>query len=57
MTIQDNLLHVAPAKGISYFTPAQEPASGTIADSADDVPQVFQPLRIRGLELQNRIMV
>ncbi|KZT24855.1 FMN-linked oxidoreductase [Neolentinus lepideus HHB14362 ss-1] len=40
----------APAPGISYFTPAQIPASGTI-DS------LFTPIKICGLELQNRIFL
>jgi len=48
------------APGISYFTPAQVPASGTalgIEDEAKQIPILFQPLKIRGLEFQNRIFV
>jgi 2,4-dienoyl-CoA reductase-like NADH-dependent reductase (Old Yellow Enzyme family) len=45
---------------ISYFTPAQEPPSGTASDPQPDgkpIPKLFQPLKIRGLTLQNRIML
>ena len=48
------------AKGISYFTPAQSPPSGTASDPQPDgshPPKLFQPLQLRGLTLQNRIMV
>ena len=48
------------AKGISYFTPAQNPPSGTALDPQPDgshPPKLFQPLKLRGLALQNRIMV
>ena len=49
-----------PAKGISYFTPAQKPPAGTALDPQPDgshPPKLFQPLKIRGLTMQNRIMV
>ena len=45
---------------IPYFTPAQEPPSGTASDPQPDgkpIPKLFQPLKIRGLTLQNRIML
>lgn len=45
---------------ISYFTPAQEPPSGTASDPQPDdrpIPKLFTPLKIRGLTLQNRIML
>jgi 2,4-dienoyl-CoA reductase-like NADH-dependent reductase (Old Yellow Enzyme family) len=45
---------------ISYFTPAQEPPSGTAFSpqhSGKPIPKVFTPLKIRGLTLQNRIML
>lgn len=48
------------AEGIPYFTPAQIPPAGTALDPQPDgrpLPKVFHPLRIRGLELQNRIWV
>lgn len=44
-----------PAKGISYFTPAQTPPSGTAVDNGQDVPTLFKPLTIRGVTFQNRI--
>ncbi len=49
-----------PAKGISYFTPAQHPPSGTASDPQPDgshPPKLFQPLKLRGITLQNRIML
>ncbi|KAA1477919.1 FMN-linked oxidoreductase [Dentipellis sp. KUC8613] len=45
---------------ISYFTPEQSPASGTAVDpqpNGQPIPQLFQPLRIRGVEFQNRIFL
>jgi hypothetical protein len=48
------------AKGISYYTPAQEPPAGSAADpqpNGSSPPLLFKPLKIRGLTLQNRIMV
>lgn len=47
-----------PAKGISYFTPAQTPPAGTAVDPQPDgkaIPKLFQPLTIRGTTFQNRI--
>ncbi|EAU89465.1 NADPH dehydrogenase [Coprinopsis cinerea okayama7 len=49
-----------PAKGIPYFTPAQDPPAGTAFDpqpSGAHQPKIFNPLRIRGVEFQNRIWV
>ncbi|KAI9809962.1 MAG: hypothetical protein M1825_000395 [Sarcosagium campestre] len=46
------------APGISYFTPAQDPPSGTASDPQPDgskPPKLFQPLKLRGLTLHNRI--
>ncbi|KAI5859850.1 NADPH dehydrogenase [Durotheca rogersii] len=48
------------AKGVPFFTPAQEPPAGTAVDPQPDgsaIPKLFTPLRIRGLTLQNRIFV
>ena len=48
------------AKGISYYTPAQIPAAGTAIDPQPEcksIPKLFQPLKIRGVEFQNRIFV
>ena len=44
-----------PAPGVPYFTPAQYPAAGT-ADG-ENVPLLFKPIKIRGVEFQNRIWV
>ncbi|GME64614.1 NADH:flavin oxidoreductase/NADH oxidase [Neofusicoccum parvum] len=59
-----NKIHVEPhlankpAPGISYFTPAQEPPAGTaLARDGKSIPALFQPLRVRGLTLANRIML
>ena len=43
----------------TYFTPEQKIPSGTAITKADNPtpPKVFQPLQLRGLHLQNRIMV
>lgn len=49
-----------PAKGISYFTPAQDPISGTASDPQSDgshPPKLFQPLKIRSATFQNRIFL
>ncbi|KAG5642724.1 hypothetical protein DXG03_002269 [Asterophora parasitica] len=49
-----------PAPNVPYFTPAQIPPSGTALDPQPDgkpIPKLFQPLKIRGLELQNRLIV
>ncbi|KII89986.1 hypothetical protein PLICRDRAFT_29157 [Plicaturopsis crispa FD-325 SS-3] len=49
-----------PATGVSYFTPAQTPPAGTAVDpqpGGKPIPKLFQPLRIRGVEFQNRIFL
>ncbi|SMQ49684.1 unnamed protein product [Zymoseptoria tritici ST99CH_3D7] len=49
-----------PAPNTSYFTPLQDPPAGTalVEDGKKDaVPKLFRPLKIRGLTLQNRIML
>ncbi|KAI3010493.1 hypothetical protein CBS147346_1706 [Aspergillus niger] len=53
-------IKVEPAKGISYFTPAQETPAGTAANpqtSGKAIPKLFQPITIRGLTFQNRLGV
>lgn len=45
---------------ISYFTPLQRPPAGTASDPQPDgshPPKLFQPLKLRGVNFQNRIMV
>ncbi|PFH48140.1 hypothetical protein AMATHDRAFT_66168 [Amanita thiersii Skay4041] len=49
-----------PADNVSFFTPAQLPASGTAVNvnklpEGKSLPKLFQPIKIRGLEFQNRI--
>lgn len=57
-TKEDHLVNY-PAKGISYFTPEQTPPAGTAFTVKDGgkMPKLFTPLKIRGLTLQNRIML
>lgn len=49
----------APAKGVPFFTPAQNPSPGTaLKNNEDDVtPKLFTPLKIRGVTFPNRIWV
>lgn len=56
----DQSIENEAADGISYYTPAQVPPAGTASDPQPDgshPPKLFQPLKLRGLTLQNRIMV
>ncbi|OCH87808.1 FMN-linked oxidoreductase [Obba rivulosa] len=49
-----------PAPNVSYFTPAQYRAAGAAAHSQPDgktVPELFQPIRIRGVEFHNRLFL
>ncbi|KAI0387265.1 FMN-linked oxidoreductase [Hypomontagnella monticulosa] len=39
-----------------FYTPIQDPPAGTALDPAT-APTLFQPIKIRGLELQNRFVV
>ncbi|KAI0742379.1 FMN-linked oxidoreductase [Daedaleopsis nitida] len=48
----------APAPNVPYFVPRQYPPSGTAFEEQPDekpLPTLFQPLKIRGVEFQNRI--
>ncbi|KAI1407970.1 NADPH dehydrogenase [Hypoxylon sp. FL1857] len=48
------------AQGVPFFTPAQEPPAGTALDPQPDgstIPKLFSPLKIRGVTLQNRIVL
>jgi hypothetical protein len=56
---EQNEYYNAPAKGISYFTPAQNPPAGTLVKvpEGQKEPKLFTPLKIRGMTVQNRIMV
>ncbi|KAF8633175.1 hypothetical protein AX17_004676 [Amanita inopinata Kibby_2008] len=44
------------APNVPYFTPAQNPPAGKATSSQlDDIPKLFQPIKIRGVEFPNRI--
>lgn len=47
------------APGVSYFTPLQSPPAGTalVVEGQKTVPKLFKPLKLRGMTLQNRIML
>ncbi|PGH13303.1 hypothetical protein AJ79_03717 [Helicocarpus griseus UAMH5409] len=54
----EKIIRNEAAPGVSYFTPAQSPPSGTAADPQSDgrkPPKLFQPLKVRGVTFQNRI--
>lgn len=39
-------------------TPAQDPPAGTlIVKNGQEIPKLFRPLKIRGMTMQNRIML
>jgi hypothetical protein len=48
-----------PAANVSYYTPAQSPPSGTALEGTEDgqLPKLFTPLKIRGVQFQNRLFV
>ncbi|KAF8503175.1 FMN-linked oxidoreductase [Gautieria morchelliformis] len=57
---EDNSLIInRPAPNVSYFTPAQSPPSGKASEGSEDaqLPKLFTPLQIRGLQFQNRIFL
>lgn len=48
------------AKGVPFFTPEQYPVAGSAVwpqPSGKPVPKLFTPLKIRGVEMANRIWV
>ncbi|KAI0684328.1 FMN-linked oxidoreductase [Earliella scabrosa] len=48
----------APAPNVPYYVPRQYPPAGTAFDPQPDgkpIPSLFQPIKIRGVEFQNRI--
>ena len=56
---QESIVNRA-APGISYYTPLQQPPAGTASDpqpNGSHPPKLFQPLKLRGVTFQNRIMV
>jgi hypothetical protein len=59
---QGKSLWNAPAKGVPFYTPAQDPPAGTALgsrkeDGSGPIPKLFTPIQIRGKKLQNRIWV
>ncbi|KAI4870433.1 NADPH dehydrogenase [Hypoxylon rubiginosum] len=44
------------APNVPFYTPVQDPPAGTALDPAT-APTLFQPLKIRGMQLQNRFAV
>ncbi|KAF5366018.1 hypothetical protein D9758_006715 [Tetrapyrgos nigripes] len=46
-----------PAPGIPFFSPTQNPPSGTPVEGQPNTAKLFTPIKIRGLEFQNRIFV
>ncbi|KAF7555721.1 hypothetical protein G7Z17_g1951 [Cylindrodendrum hubeiense] len=55
----DTIVNVA-ARGIPYFTPAQNPPVGTALEPQPNgkaTPKLFTPLKIRGVTIPNRIWV
>ncbi|KAK0475705.1 FMN-linked oxidoreductase [Armillaria novae-zelandiae] len=51
---------VVAASGVSFFTPAQDPPAGTALVPQSDgnqIPSLFQPITIRGVTFQNRIVL
>lgn len=49
-----------PAPGVPFFTPHQVHVAGSAKDPQPDgkpIPTLFQPIKIRGLEFHNRIVV
>ncbi|OSX64135.1 hypothetical protein POSPLADRAFT_1138382 [Postia placenta MAD-698-R-SB12] len=52
---------VSPAApNTPYFTPLQVPPAGTAVDAQPEgkpIPKLFQPIKIRGVQFQNRIML
>ncbi|KAF9067009.1 NADH:flavin oxidoreductase 1 [Rhodocollybia butyracea] len=49
-----------PAPGVPFFTPTQNPSSGTALDPQPDailIPKLFTPIKIRDVTFQNRIFL
>ncbi|KAM0743664.1 hypothetical protein ACQRIT_001923 [Beauveria bassiana] len=45
------------APGVPFYTPAQEPPIGSAEDAGSPPPSLLQPIKVRGLEQQNRVVV
>jgi 2,4-dienoyl-CoA reductase-like NADH-dependent reductase (Old Yellow Enzyme family) len=47
----------APAPGVPFYTPAQQPAAGTALKTNAKIPTLFTPLTLRSMTLNNRFAV
>ncbi|KAF7551728.1 hypothetical protein G7046_g7631 [Stylonectria norvegica] len=54
MTIERPVIENVAAKGISYFTPVQDPPAGTQLEGST---KLFSPVTIRGVTFQNRLFL
>lgn len=55
---QEKTLRVEAAKDVPFFTPKQNPPAGTALEGPNGkIPKLFTPLKIRGVQLPNRIWV
>ncbi|KAJ6786573.1 hypothetical protein PWT90_09335 [Aphanocladium album] len=45
------------APGVPFYTPAQVPPIGSVEENQAAAPSLFQPIKVRGLEQQNRVVV
>ena len=51
-------LHVPGAKGVPFWVPEQQISPGTGLEGPDGkLPKLFTPIKIRGIEMPNRIWV
>ena len=52
-------LHVPGAKGVPYWVPEQQipPGTGLEGPDGEELPKLFTPLKIRGIEMPNRTWV
>lgn len=57
MTVITKATASAPAPGVPYYTPAQQPPAGTGTGPATELPTLFTPLTLRSLTLPNRFAV
>lgn len=58
MSVSTKKTASAPAQGVPYYTPAQNPLVGTPTKNQDKkIPTLFTPLTIRGVTLNNRFVV
>ncbi|KAI0202392.1 FMN-linked oxidoreductase [Astrocystis sublimbata] len=51
------IIHNIGAEGVPYYTPAQDPPSGTSLEDEGAHPKLFTPLKIREVTFPNRIFL